>query len=523
MKKIILNSPKFKRENSLIFPVLLLFTMFHFVNNVDGQSNIDSTYSFVDSFNNNIDLNNKVDYTICKSNRNDSNYIAATSFKNFYTANFLQQIRIIEFGKNGNIVKSKIIGSPALLNYVVTDIENITLPQIGYVLTGYIDPLSALQPMNPFIVIIDSNFNIVSSKIIQERGMFSRIGIAPSGNFVCVGYKGDSTDANSTKVGLIASVDFNLTVVTSFVIPTAYISQSYTNLNDLKVLNNNESIITGSLMQLNNGCIEIRTSLIKINHNTGIITWQNNDVGIGYTNPKIEIFDNKIFLIVSAENPSTAGILKYDNLGNFIGGASFESSPFYNCIENKILSHIPYCQNIKYLTNDTILVTGKFVLNTEFMFDVKIFLPDSLMSDSWQFVDGHANYTIYQSSNTDLTGYHQTFGANSCINAMGIQPIYSTDNTIFLLNSKIPVTVTYTHLLNTSPNDFNKTWTFTHGYSSAYGYKQINFINAGKINPSPSSNFIVFPNSTHIIDFPLKTPTIFPTNVNCPNRGFCCH
>jgi len=388
MKKIILNLPKFKRENSLIFPVLLLFTMFHFVNNVDGQSKIDKLYSFNDSATgNNIDYQCKVDFSTCKSNCDTAtgHYIAATSFKDIFMGNNLYQIKLIEFNKNGSIIQSKVIRSIAILDFVVTDIKQL-VDKSGYILVGYIDPLSANQPIHPFSMIVNNNFQPQARKIYEQSGMFSRVGVLQNNSFVFVGFSGDSTDAKSDKSGLLVYSNSSFTLLNSWVIPTSYISQSFTNINDIYCLNNSESIIACSLMQLNNGngCVDIVTSIMKINHTNGNIIWQNNNVGNAFTkftSPKLDIANDRIYVTVNSEVSQTGAILKYNLLtGNYIGGAYFEGVKFFNCADISTLIHIPYFQNIKHLVGDTVLVTGKFVLSDEFMFDFKVYMPDFLPS-----------------------------------------------------------------------------------------------------------------------------------------------
>lgn len=65
---------------------------------------------------------------------------------------------------------------------------------------------------------------------------------------------------------------------------------------------------------------------MKINHINGVIIWQNNQVGESLTGAKLDTDNDNIYVIVNGENPVTSGLLKYDFMGNFIGGANIEFS-----------------------------------------------------------------------------------------------------------------------------------------------------------------------------------------------------
>lgn len=505
------------RNNSkiLLFVVSFFFTRFSL-----SQSFIDSTYQFEDSITlNPIDAMPNTDFNVCSSNRKVKNYIAATSFKYNLSGFNLFNIKLLEFDSSGKIIKSNVIKSIEVLNLIITDIKP-NFNGIGYVLCGYIDALSGNQPMHPFIITIDNDLKLLNAKVLQLNGMFSRI--APSNNsYYFVGYLGDSTDAVCPKQGFVFKTDLTLSTSIGYAIPAPMISQSFTNINDIKLLPNGDLILAGSIMNFNGSCIEIRTVIFRLNSML-VLLWQNNEVGISMTNPKIDVLGKYIYVIINGENPVSSAIVKYDTTGICYGGAFFEANNFLNCENNLIATHIPYCQNIKCLGVDTVMITGKFILYSEFFFDVKIDLSNA-NPGFWNFYNAHVNYTTYRSVNTDLLSYRWKVGANSCIDAMLIQPIYSSNNTVWLTKELIPVSVTYTYLrfLNASPF---KTWTFTNGYSFAYGFQNINIYNAGNLILKPKLFPGYYLNFTPTIFLPSfnENNKIFNYQIKCNDRGNCC-
>lgn len=186
--------------------------------------------------------------------------------------------------------------------------------------------------------------------------------------------------------------------------------------------------------------------------------------------------------------------------------------------------HIPYFQNIKCIGEDTIMLTGKMITNTEFPFDLKI---DASYSNpnSWAIFDAHFNITHYTSPNNGIIGYHafSTGNLGGNLSQLLIMPTYSTNNTIWLGSNNTSVTTTYTHVPNFTPSDIFKTWTYTNSYSTAYGFNHPTFYNAGEIIPNSNVNFNLLTFTTQIFDEYFTTEDLVKYPILCPDRGDCCN
>ena len=159
------------------------------------------------------------------------------------------------------------------------------------------------------------------------------------------------------------------------------------------------------------------------------------------------------------------------------------------------------------------------------MFDFKVYMPDFLPSVNWVPFNAHVNYTNYQSVNTDLTGYFSTVGKDTGFRTELILPIYSTNNTYFNTDSNFAISVTYSHLQNSNPGQVFKTWTFTHAYSNAYGYNNINITNAGSLYSITRPNFYTLSKFISASPMYLKSTNIIkdPNPCNSRKNNMCCH
>lgn len=491
-----------------------------------AQNSIDKTYGFNDPITGlTMDGEPIVDYSVCKALPNDPDgavYIAVSSFMDNCEGFDEYQMRVLAFDNNGNLVRQNVICTEMALSIVATDIMPLK-NNSGYIIAGYQDPLSVSQPMHPFAFQIDPTFNIIKTQFFPINGMFSRVDqYSANSEIIFVGYEGDTIDYACQKNGLIVRMNNSISWLNAMKIPTGYFQISFTNINDIKCISNSEILISGSLMDPNTNYI--KTSLMKINHINGVIIWQNNQVGESLTGAKMETDNDNIYVMVNGENPVTSGLLKYDFMGNFIGGANIEVINENFCIFDHLNLHIPYFQNIKCIGEDTIMLTGKMITNTEFPFDLKI---DASYSNpnSWAIFDAHFNITHYTSPNNGIIGYHafSTGNLGGNLSQLLIMPTYSTNNTIWLGSNNTSVTTTYTHVPNFTPSDIFKTWTYNNSYSTAYGFNHPTFYNAGEIIPNSNVNFNLLTFTTQIFDEYFTTEDLVKYPILCPDRGDCCN
>lgn len=490
------------------------------ISSINAQSNIDKTYEFFDSANNLVDNFPKVDYSVCASNTNQSNYIAVTSFLKNCDGFIFSQIKVIEFDSNGAVLNQTLLCSPAILNSVALDIHPLKKKN-GYIICGYMDPITPNQHMRPISVKIKNNFQKDTQVFFNFPGMFSRMVENDSSEFIFVGYEGDSTDLGCDKNGLIVVTDSNFVVIKSFRIPSANFGKSLTNLNDVDIFGNNNVIIAGSLMTLQLTDTFFRVFIINLNTSTGLIDWQINNIPGNYASPKVAIGTDFIFVIANEFYTSIPFVAKYDLFGNFINSKFIEFNTFYNCNNNLILSHVPLLQNIFIIGKDSLLLTGKFLNGqngnrNEYPLEFKVMTSDP-NSLNWNVYDSYVIYTDYVSINDDVCGYKPLLVLSGYASVS-----YTTDNTTKLLDNKY-VTTTYTNLINTNPQNVFKTWTFSNYYSNVIGRQSMSSINLGGWNPVLFNEVIALPMNIHSEPYFLNNEKIVSSVVACPRRGQCCN
>jgi len=499
--------------------LLLLLSLCLTDSKLYSQSNIDRTYEFFDMNSNLIDNLPKVDYSVCKSNNNEFNYVAVTSFLKPCDGFQIYQIKVIEFDSSGNIVNESLLCSQAALHSIALDIKPLK-NQMGYVICGYMDAMSANQPMHPIAIKIFNNFALDTQVTFSLNGMFSRVDENDNGEFVFCGFKGDSTDWVCNKEGLIIFTNSQFTVSNTFNIYESQIGPSVSNINDVKFVSQDDIIFSGNRLYSDT---TIRLYLARFDLNNGNIIWEFNQFHKHFAGAKFTLNDNNIYLISNEYIQSSSVIYKFDIQGNYLGNRMFEMKEFEECTQQTALPHIPYSYNIKIIGFDSVFVSGKCLTGinakaNHYPFDVIIDLNGQNPSN-WLFYNPHVYYTNYISPITDITGYYLN---TTIYSGYGIAPSYSTNNSI-LLNNKI-ITTTYTNLGSFNPTDLYKTWTFTNTWNNVYGYRPVIIEDAGSLpDTSGIQDLNIYPINSTTLPYFLKNDSLTHLRIFCPRRGDCCN
>lgn len=501
-----------------------LFLMLITISSTNAQSNIDKTYEFFDSSNNVIDNIPKVDYSVCASNTNQTNYIAVTGFLNICEGISLSTLKLIEFDSTGSIINLKKICSPAILNIVPTDIKALTQNN-GYLICGYIKPITDYPP-RPFTMMVDNYFNVVSFKFYLIPGVFTRLVQQSDNRFSFVGFEGSSTQDTGYKNGIVVLTDDQFQIINSIKFVSPSTNYNIATIHDAVRFSNSEIVIAGTMMVFDINCTSTRIFVAKINPNSGTVIWQNSQIGDNLTSPIIDYIDTSLYLFANGRVGDISILTKYNILtGNLIGvmGVEFQATDDL-CTGANRNYRVSLAQYINVLGRDSVFISGKIINPSDqeiLSFDLDIHCPGS-NSLTWYSTNQNTNTTTYSFSTPDAFGYKYSKQSTSCATS-DLAPMYTSRNTLNIKNSYI--SVRHTHVdSGTNSNDQHKTWTFEHRNPAIYGHSELivkDNVPSRLIQSNiyiPYANFVLMNENTY---FDLET--FFFDNIICNRRGFCCN
>ncbi len=395
----------------------------------------------------------------------------------------------------------------------------------NYFVAGY--TIDQSQNLHPWLMILDSVGNFVTSNYLNMTGIISKIIQFNDTMISCGGVKTNGTLYNNSNRELIMW-NFNTSgkLVKQFLIPHSSLNLKYDMITDIKKLSN-KLIVTGTYSKIcpNYSNDDPTLFLMCINPLNGFIYWQKEFGHFSHNfSPVIALKSGD--LAIGSSTCDYIFLWLGDTLGNFSSTKKIVYAKTFSCsdkstsfVYKNFNSGSGILQFLDFSSSNHLIGHGKFILSNcdvPFSFDY---------INSNNSIAGNINLTDFNIPNSDLFSY-QTDSSVTCNSLSCMAPFLPLMNVVeFRKDNYICATfdkITY----SVSPLiDFHcKTWIFTKFKTPVKGFRQHVF----SLQPGGSmpvgSNFTFLPVnlSTQSI-LPLSKTTInfnpvkYTDLLICPN------
>ena len=424
--------------------------------------------------------------------------------------------RFTEFDNNGaNTITEQIKSINNAANIVPQDI--IKASNSDYLVCGYLITSSNPADVHPWVAYLDASGNVISSRIFNDTGIFTRVEKLPNGNLVFVGFRGAGTFFNTGfRTPFVKVLNASLVPLSTYFVGNGTAGYSFDIMHDLEVVNDDSVILTGTVTTNCTVGIQPITMLLSIQPTTGVIHWQNNVSTANFLAPKILLMGDYIYQVQNASNPNQPRLLVFDKSnGNYIDGRDINISNFLDCENRNVNTDTCIVQSLLSLSNGNLVLTGTII---SYLGDI----PFDIEIDPSNFSINYSNayVTAYKATNTDFMSY-TTYSLTGCNPNAVYVPFGSTSfSTVF--GDDIVSTTTYSTFID-SPQSSNPTiytyftWTFNNNYSTVVGKENLNVTLSTMTAPSHQSVIINNPANLNWVDFNLDNFTLNLSNLDCTN------
>jgi hypothetical protein len=400
----------------------------------------------------------------------------------------------------------------------------------NYFVAGY--TIDQSQNLHPWLMILDSVGNFVTSNYLNMTGIISKIIQFNDTLISCGGVKTNGTLYNNSNRELIMW-NFNTSgkLVKQFLIPHSSLNLKYDMITDIKKLSN-KLIVTGTYSKIctNYSNDDPTIFLMCINPLNGFIYWQKEFGGGKYNFSPIIAIKSGDLVVGSSTCDDNGRIFLWigDTSGNIVKCRKVNYAKTFSCSDNST-SFVPknfnsgsvILQFLDFSSANHLIGHGKFILSNcdvPFSFDYEI-NKDTTIS-------GNINLTDFNMPNSDLFSY-EVDSSVTCDYLKCMAPFLPLTNIVeFRKDNYICATFDrITYSISPLIDFHSKTWIFTKFKSSVKGFKQHYFrIDALGIFTVNNSSFTFLPvNLSTQSLLPLTKTTInfnqfnYSDFLKCPN------
>lgn len=251
----------------------------------------------------------------------------------------------------------------------------------GYAIVGYMFDRTVAPVFNPFVMITDDLLDPtgLDFKRFDMEGYFCDVDQLPNDDFLFCGSTNSNYSVTATSMsGLIVKTDasFNVSYMRhiNFFNPTGSF-QRFDVIEDAIVIDNDSALVYGSVTDpCNVAMTQARILLAKVNLNTGAFVWHKTEFNGNFLAARMAMKSDEIAIVMHSMSGSIGAQLAfYDRGGNFVNGRTLK----YNSTSTSTLlvsgnptasmppypnlsTEFPLFQNIYYLEDDSLFLSGKF-------------------------------------------------------------------------------------------------------------------------------------------------------------------
>jgi hypothetical protein len=474
------------------------FSLYLFAQSIDERYHTYPSFSPIPVPTNNIADAETLDY--CLTAKYDAlGYVAISAvYDNPSTYADQWCLKLVEFDNNGIIQLSGISKYIYAVPAQSTNLKSLKIITLeanqGYVITGFYQNNTSTCPY-PFVIQLDINYNVNAQHVYSTCGYFTDVDQIPGGGFIFSGSWSSTINNVATRRGALMRTDNNFSPIYSrsiFHLTPAISTIAFDIIHDLCIIDDDQAYVTGAYSdECGSLPYEVSGHLLfgEVDLSTGNFNWTANimqNIGSNFKHAigsRVIFNDNYIAVAANSENPSSSSILFFDKATNaFTSGYYIENST--TALPNgsgRLLTHMPFIQNIYFIDNETVFFSCKqigiqFNGNSANHYEI----PSSGEVD----VNGNvANGKVFitdQHYSGILPEFTSYYGRTD---ACGLQymPFYASSNTI-------PVNGTSTGFITITHDKLdlmgNKTWIFTHD-PNVCGYVELELFNVGSVVPQP--------------------------------------
>jgi len=214
----------------------------------------------------------------------------------------------IEVDSSGKRISSnckEITASPYIRSIVLMDIK-VLRNNSGYVACGYQFSNSDPYILKPLAVLFDNTGMPVKGYTYNDSGIFTKVIESPTGDFIFVGAKGNSTFIkNANRTAFIVKTYPNLIQNFNIIVPGIVSTESFDLISDVAMKSDDSLVVAGSITAYCNfgSGLRVQSVLMCLNPNNGVIHWQQNLFNTNYVSPKITLVKDTLYTVFNAALP----------------------------------------------------------------------------------------------------------------------------------------------------------------------------------------------------------------------------